>query len=148
MAITQALCTSFKTELLTGGHNFTNTTGDVFNLALFRAQASIVGTFGAGSTNYSQMGADEASGTNYVAGGSALTNVTPTSSGTTAFTDFADLVFSNVTITTSGCEIYNTSLADAAVAVFNFGSDKTATAGDLTIIFPTADASNAIIRLV
>lgn len=148
MAITQALTTSFKTQLLTGGHNFTNTTGDVFNLALFRAQASIVGTFGAGTTNYSDMGADEASGTNYVAGGAALTNVTPTSSGTTAFTDFADLVFSNVTITTSGCLIYNTSLGDAAVAVFNFGGDKTATAGDLTIIFPTADASNAIIRLV
>lgn len=148
MAITQAMTTSFKVELMTGGHNFTNTTGDVFKLALFREQGSIVGTFGAGSTNYSQMGADEASGTNYVAGGAALTNVTPTSSGTTAFTDFADLVFSNVTITTSGCEIYNTSLADAAVAVFNFGGDKTATAGDLTIIFPTADASNAIIRLV
>ena len=148
MAITQAMATSFKTQLLTGGHNFTNTTGDVFNLALFRAQASIVGTFGAGTTNYSDMGADEATGTNYVAGGAALTNVTPTSSGTTAFTDFADLVFSNVTITTSGCLIYNTSLADAAVAVFNFGGDKTATAGDLTIIFPTADASNAIIRLV
>jgi len=148
MAITQAMVTSFKTQLLTGGHNFTNTTGDVFNLALFRAQASIVGTFGAGTTNYSDMGADEASGTNYVAGGAALTNVTPTSSGTTAFTDFADLVFTNVTITTSGCLIYNTSLGDAAVAVFNFGGDKTATAGDLTIIFPTADASNAIIRLV
>jgi len=148
MAITQAMCTSFKVELMTGGHNFTNTTGDVFNLALFRAQGSIVGTFGAGTTNYSDMGADEASGTNYVAGGAALTNVTPTSSGTTAFTDFADLVFSNVTITTSGCLIYNTSLADAAVAVFNFGGDKTATAGDLTIIFPTPDASNAIIRLV
>lgn len=148
MAITQAMCTSFKVELMTGGHNFTNTTGDVFKLALFRAQGSIVGTFGAGTTNYSDMGADEASGTNYVAGGAALTNVTPTSSGTTAFTDFADLVFSNVTITTSGCLIYNTTLADAAVAVFNFGGDKTATAGDLTIIFPTADASNAIIRLV
>jgi hypothetical protein len=148
MAITQAMCTSFKVELLTGGHNFTNTTGDVFNIALFRATASIVGTFGAGTTNYSDMGADEASGTNYSAGGQALTNVTPTSSGTTAFTDFADEVFTNVTITTSGALIYNTSLADAAVAVFNFGSDKTATAGDLTIIFPTADASNAIIRLV
>ena len=148
MAITQALTTSFKVQLLTGGHNFTNTTGDVFNLALFRAQASIVGTFGAGTTNYSDMGADEATGTNYSAGGSALTNVTPTSSGTTAFTDFADLVFTNVTITTSGCLIYNTSAADAAVAVFNFGGDKSATAGDLTIIFPTADASNAIIRLV
>ena len=93
MAITQAMCTSFKVGLLKGSYNFTNTTGDVFNLALFRAQASIVGSFGAATTNYSDMGADEASGTNYVAGGSALTNVTPTSSGTTAFTDFADLVF-------------------------------------------------------
>lgn len=148
MAITQALTTSFKVELMTATHNFTNTTGNTFKLALFRAQASIVGTFGAATTNYSDMGADEASGTNYTAGGSALTNVTPTSSGTTAYTDFADLVFSNVTITTSGCLIYNSSAADAAVAVFNFGGDKTATAGDMTIIFPTADASTAIIRLV
>ena len=75
-------------------------------------------------------------------------DVTPTSSGTTAYTDFADLVFTNVTITTSGCLIYNSSASNKSVAVFNFGSDKTATAGDLTIIFPTADASNAIIRLV
>ncbi len=148
MAITQAMCTSFKQQLLVATHDFTNTTGDVFKLALFRAQASIVGTFGAATTNYSDMGADEASGTNYVAGGSALTNVTPTSSGTTAFTDFADLVFTNVTLTTSGCLIYNDTKSDKAVAVFNFGGDKTATAGDLTIIFPTADASNAIIRLV
>jgi len=148
MAITQALCTSFKTQLMTATHDFTTTTGDVFKLALFRAQASISGTFGAGTTNYSDMGADQATGTNYTAGGSALTNVTPTSSGTTAYTDFADLVFSNVTITTSGCLIYNSSKSNKAVAVFNFGGDKTATAGDMTIIFPTADASNAIIRLV
>lgn len=148
MAITQALCTSFKTQLMTATHDFTTTTGDTFKLALFRAQASIVGTFGAATTNYSDMGADEASGTNYTAGGSSLTNVTPTSSGTTAYTDFNDLVFSNVTITTSGCLIYNSSKSDKAVAVFNFGGDKTATAGDLTIIFPTADASSAIIRLV
>lgn len=148
MAITQAMCTSFKTQLMTATHDFTTTTGDVFKLALFRAQASISGTFGAGTTNYSDMGADQATGTNYTAGGSALTNVTPTSSGTTAYTDFADLVFSNVTITTSGCLIYNSSKSNKAVAVFNFGGDKTATAGDMTIIFPTADASNAIIRLV
>ena len=148
MAITQALCTSFKTQLLTATHDFTASTGNVFKLALFRAQASIVGTFGAGTTNYSDMGADQASGTNYTAGGSALTNVTPTSSGTTAYTDFADLVFTNVTITTSGCLIYNSSASNKAVAVFNFGGDKTATAGDMTIIFPTADASSAIIRLV
>jgi hypothetical protein len=93
------------------------------------------------------MGADEASGTGYSAGGSALTNVTPTSSGTTALTDFADLTFSTVTITTSGCLIYNDTEGDKSVGVFDFGGDKAATAGDLTIIFPTADASNAVIRL-
>lgn len=147
MALTQAFCTSCKVELLEAVHNFSNG-GDTMKLALFRATASIVGTFGAGTTNYSDMGADEAAGTNYVAGGSALTNVTPTSSGTTAFTDFNDLVFSNVTITTSGCLIYNSSKSNKAVGVFNFGGDKTATAGDMTIIFPTADATNAIIRLV
>lgn len=147
MAITQAMCTSFKVELMTATHNFTNG-ANAFKLALFRATASIVGTFGASTTNYSNMGADEASGTNYTAGGNTLTNVTPTSSGTTAYTDFADLVFTNVTITTSGCLIYNSSASNKSVAVFNFGSDKTATAGDMTIIFPTADASNAIIRLV
>lgn len=147
MAISQAMCTSFKVELLKGVHDFTNGTGDTFKLALFRATASIVGTFGAGTTNYSEMGADEASGTNYSAGGSALTNVTPTASGTTAITDFNDLTFSNVTITTSGCLIYNDTEGDKSVGVFSFGGDKTATAGDLTIIFPTADASNAVIRL-
>ena len=147
MAISQAMCSSFKQELLTATHDFTLTTGDTFKLALFRATASIVGTFGAGTTNYSDMGADEASGTGYSAGGSALTNVTPTVSGTTALTDFADLTFSTVTITTSGCLIYNSSKSDKAVGVFSFGGDKTATAGDLTIIFPTADASNAVIRL-
>jgi hypothetical protein len=147
VAITQAMTTSFKKELLQAVHNFTLSTGGVFKLALFRAQASIVGTFGAATTNYSDMGADQASGTNYTAGGSTLTNVTPLSSGTTAYTDFADLVFSNVTITASGCLIYNSSASNKAVAVFDFGGDKTATAGDMTIIFPTADATNAIIRL-
>lgn len=148
MAITQAMATSFKTELLQALHDFTAATGDSFKLALFRATASIVGTFGAGTTNYSDMGADEASGTNYAAGGSALTNVTPTNSGTTAFTDFADLVFSNVTITASGALIYNDTQADRAVAVLDFGSDKTATGADFTIIFPAAAAATAIIRLV
>jgi hypothetical protein len=147
MAISQAMCTSFKVELMTATHNFTTSTGNAFKLALFRATASIVGTFGAATTNYSDMGADEASGTNYSAGGNTLTNVTPTSSGTTALTDFADLTFTNVTVTTSGCLIYNDTQGDKSVAVFSFGGDKTATAGDLTIIFPTADASNAVIRL-
>lgn len=148
MALTQAMCTSFRVELMQALHDFTNSTGDTFKLALFRSQALISGTFGAATTNYSDMGADEASGTNYTAGGAALTNVTPTSSGTTAYTDFADLVFSNVTVTTSGALIYNSTASDRAVAVLDFGGDKTATAGDLTIVFPAADASTAIIRLV
>jgi len=148
MAISQAMATSFKQQLLVAGHDFTNSTGDTFKLALFRAQASIVGTFGAGTTNYSDMGADEASGTNYTAGGAALTNVTPTSSGTTALTDFADLAFANVTITASGALIYNSSKSNKAVCVLNFGGDKTYTAQTMTIVFPTADANNAIIRLV
>lgn len=149
MAITQAMCTSFKQELMTATHNFTASTGNTFKLALFRAQASIVGTYGAGTTSYSNMTAnsDEASGTGYSAGGLSLTNITPTTSGTTALTDFNDLTFPTVTLTTSGCMIYNSSASNKSVAVFNFGGDKTATAGDLTIIFPTADASNAVIRL-
>ena len=147
MAITQALCTSFKQELLVATHDFTLSTGDAFKLALFRATASIAGTFGAATTNYSDMGADEASGTNYSAGGAALTNVTPTTSSTTALTDFADLVFSTVTLTASGALIYNSGKSNKAVGVFDFGADKSASAGDMTIIFPTADASNAVIRL-
>lgn len=147
MALVQSLCTSFRVELLEAVHDFTNG-GDVFMLALFRAQAAIVGTFGPATTNYSDMGVDEVTGTNYVAGGIALTNVTPTSSGTTAFTDFVDAVFTNVTLTTCGALIYNSSKGDAAVAVLNFGADKAKVAQDLTILFPTADASTAIIRLL
>lgn len=147
MAITQAFTTSFKVGLMTKSYNLTAST-DTIKLALFRATASIVGTFGAATTNYSAMGADEASGTNYTAGGSALTSVTPTSSGTTAIADFNDLVFSNVTLTASGALIYDSTAANAAFIVLNFGADKSASAGDMTIIFPTADASNAIIRLV
>lgn len=148
MALTQAFCTSFKQELLTGIHDFTLTTGDVFMIALFRATASLVGTFGAGTTNYSNMGADEVSGTNYVAGGQALTNVTPLTSGTTAYTTFATEVFTNVTLVTSGALIYNSSNSNRAVIVLDFGGDKTKTAADLTVTFPTADATSAIIRLL
>jgi len=149
LTLTQAMCTSFKVELMTATHNFTASTGNTFKLALFKATASGTGSFGAATTNYSNMTAssDEASGTGYTAGGANLTNITPTSSGTTALTDFADLTFSTVTITTSGCLIYNSSASNRSVGVFNFGGDKTATAGDLTVIFPTADASNAVIRL-
>lgn len=147
--LTQAMCTSFKTELLTGTHNFTNGTGNTFKIALFRATASIVGTYGAATTNYSDVtgNSDEASGTGYSAGGNTLTNVTPTSSGTTAFTDFADTTWSTATITASGALIYNSSASNAAVAVLDFGGDKTSTAGDFTIVFPTADATDAIIRI-
>jgi len=141
MAITQAMCTSFKQELLTGTHDFTNSTGDTFKIALFTSSA----TLGAATTAYSVT--NEVSGTGYTAGGNTLTNVTPTTSGTTAFTDFADTTWSTATITARGALIYNSTDSDKAVVVLDFGSDKTSTAGDFTIQFPTADASNAIIRI-
>jgi|TARA_R100000278_G_scaffold106398_1_gene82944 hypothetical protein len=141
MAITQAMCTSFKKELLTGTHNFTNSSGDTFKLALFTSSA----TLGASTTAYSTT--NEASGTGYTAGGNTLTNVTPTTSGTTALTDFADTTFSTASITARGALIYNSTDSDKAVVVLDFGADKTSTAGDFTIQFPTADASSAIIRI-
>ena len=141
MAITQAMCTSFKQELLTATHDFTNSTGSTFKVALYTSSA----TLGASTTAYSAT--NEVSGTGYTAGGNTLTNVTPTSSGTTAFTDFADTTFASATITARGALIYNSSASNAAVVVLDFGADKTSTAGDFTIQFPTADASNAIIRI-
>lgn len=141
MAITQAMCTSFKQELLTGTHNFTNSTGDTFKIALFTSAA----TLGASTTAYSTT--NETSGTGYTAGGNTLTNVTPTTSGTTAFTDFADTTWSTASITARGALIYNSTDSNKAVVVLDFGADKTSTAGDFTIQFPTADASNAIIRI-
>jgi len=141
MAITQALCTSFKVELMTGTHNFTASTGNTFKLALYTSTATLSATTTAYSTT------NEATGTNYTAGGASLTNITPTSSSTTAFTDFADLTFSTVTITANGALIYNSSASNKAVAVLAFGADKTATAGNFTIVFPTADETNAIIRI-
>jgi hypothetical protein len=141
MAITQAMCTSFKKELLEGVHNFKNSGGSTFKLALFTSSA----TLGASTTAYATT--NEATGTNYTAGGAALTRVDPSTSGTTALTDFADLTFSTATVTANGALIYNSSASDAAVIVLAFGGDKTSTAGDFTIQFPTADASNAIIRI-
>jgi hypothetical protein len=136
------LCTSFKVELLAGTHNFTTGTGDTFKLALYDNSAA----FTAATTAYTVT--NEVSGTGYSAGGGTLTNVTPTSSGTTAFIDFADLTFSTATITAYGALIYNSSAAgDPAVCILDFGADKTSTAGDFTIVFPTADASNAIVRI-
>jgi len=142
MAISQAMCTSFKKELMTATHDFTVSTGNTFKLALYTSSA----TLDAATTAYSAT--NEASGTGYSAGGGTLTNVTPTTSGTTAFTDFDDLTFSSATITANGALIYNdTAAGDPSVVVLAFGGDKTSTAGDFTIQFPTADASNAIIRI-
>jgi len=142
MAISQAMCTSFKVELLTGTHDFTNSTGDSFKIALYTSSATLDAT----TTAYSAS--NEVSGTGYTATGNTLTNVTPTSSSTTAYTDFADTTWSSATITANGALIYNdTEAGDPAVCVLAFGGDKTSTNGDFTIQFPTADASNAIIRI-
>jgi hypothetical protein len=137
------MCTSFKVELMQGVHNFTASTGNTFKLALYDNSAS----FTAATTAYTATNEVANSGT-YSAGGGTLTNVTPTSSGTTAFTDFADLSFTSATITAYGALIYNDSAAgDPAVCVLDFGGAKTSTNGTFTIIFPTADATNAIIRI-
>jgi len=142
MAISSTLTTSFKTELLKGNHNFTaGTSGDTFKLALYTSSA----TLGATTTSFTTTG--QASGTGYTSGGGTLTNVTPTSSGSTAFCDFNDLTFSTATITARGCMIYNSSDSDKSVATIDFGGDKTSTAGDFTIVFPAAAAATAIIRI-
>ena len=140
MAISSAICTSFKQELLVATHNFTNA-AHAFKIALYSSAA----TLGASTTAYSAT--NEVSGTGYTAGGTALTNVTPTTSGTTAYCDFSDVVWSTATITARGALIYNSTASNKAVCVLDFGSDRTATAGDFTIVFPAADASNAIIRI-
>lgn len=137
------MCTSFKKELLQGKHNFTASSGNAFKLALYTNSAS----FTQATTAYTSSNEVSNSGS-YSAGGGALTNVTPTSSGTTALTDFADLAFTSATITARGALIYNsTTSGDPTVAVLDFGADKTSTTGTFTIQFPTADASNAIIRI-
>jgi len=141
MAISQAMCSSFKKELLEAKHNFLASGGNSFKLALYTSSASL----GASTTAYTSS--NEASGTNYTATGSALTNINPSNDGTTGITDFSNLTFSTVTITARGALIYNDTNADRAVCVLDFGGDKTATAGDFTITFPTANASNAIIRI-
>ena len=135
------MCTSFKSEFMTATHNFTNSTGNTFKLALYDNNAS----FNASTTAYTTS--NEISGTGYSAGGGTLTNVTPTTGGTTAFTDFADLTFSTATITARGALIYNDSASgDPSVVVLDFGGDKTYTAGDFKIVMPTADQNNALIR--
>ena len=155
MAITTAMCTSFKSELLQGIHNFhngsgggtttTTGTGNTFKIALYTSSA----TLSASTTAYATT--NEVSGTGYTAGGNTLTNVDPTTSGTTALTDFADTTWSSASITARGALIYNSSTtagsANRAVCALDFGADKTSTSGDFVIQYPAADASNAIIRI-
>jgi hypothetical protein len=142
MAITQAMCTSFKVELMQALHNFTASSGNAFKLALYSSAA----TLGATTTAYSATNEVSNSGS-YSAGGGTLTNITPTSSGTTALTDFDDISFTSATINARGALIYNSTNANRAVAVLDFGGDKIPTAGTFTIQFPAATASDAIIRI-
>tara|TARA_R100000951_G_scaffold116622_1_gene129401 strand:+ start:114 stop:551 length:438 start_codon:yes stop_codon:yes gene_type:complete len=144
MAITTAMCNSFKQELLGGVHDLDT---DTLKIALIKA--SPTGTYGAATTNYSDVtgNSDEASGTGYTAAGQSLDSAAISLSGTTAFVDFADEVFSTLTISADGAIIYNSSKSNKAVAVFDFGSTVTATNGDFTVVFPTADSSNAVIRI-
>jgi len=146
MAITQAMCTSFKDQLLEAVHDFRSSGGDVFKIALYSSAATLDAT----TTAYTSSNEVANSGT-YAAGGGALTNVTPTTSGTTAFTDFDDISFTSATINARGALIYNSTpthtYTNPSVAVLDFGGDKISTSGTFTIQFPTADASNAIIRI-
>ena len=142
MAITSAICNSFKTEILTGTHNFTASSGNTFNLALYTSDA----TLNKSTTAYTTS--NEVSGSGYTAKGNALTSVDPALSGSTAVCDFADTSFTSASFTARGCLIFNDSATgDPAVCAIDFGSDKTVSSGTFTIQFPTADASNAIIRI-
>ena len=142
MAITQAMCTSFKKELLEAKHNFLNSGGNTFKIALYTSSA----TMSAATTAYSTS--NEITGTNYSAKGNTLTRIDPSSSGTTALTDFADSAWTTATFSAMGSMIFNdTASGDPSVVILDFGALKTATAGTFTIAFPAADASNAIIRI-
>jgi hypothetical protein len=141
MAITTAMCTSFKQEVLEALHDFNVSGGSTFKIALYTSAADL----GAATTVYSST--NEVTGTGYTAGGNTLTNIDPTTSGTTAFADFADTTWTDATITAAGALIYNSSQSNRAVAVLSFGGDKTSTNGDFVVQFPVADASNAIIRI-
>ena len=146
MAITQAMCTSFKDQILEAVHDFRTSGGDVFKLALYSSAATLDAT----TTAYTSSNEVANSGT-YAAGGGSLTNVTPTTSGTTAFTDFDDISFTSATINARGALVYNSTpthtYTNPSVVVLDFGGDKISTSGTFTIQFPTADASNAIIRI-
>ena len=149
MAITQAMCSSFKKELLEGTHNFA-TGGNDFKLALFAegtgAKGSTTATLGATTTVLVTTGEVTTSGS-YSTGGASLTKVGASLSGTTGITDFADISFTTATITAMGALIYNDTNGNKAVAVLDFVSNKTSTSGTFTVQFPTADSDNAIIRI-
>ena len=142
MAIYQTMCTSFKAEVAQGLHNFTRTTGDVFKSALYVATANL----GADTTIYTSTG--EASGTNYSAGGIALTNITPLSSGTTGYWSFDDATFTNVTLSCAGALIYNSTNGDRAVCVLSFGSTINKVASNLVITFPPMGATDSVLRIL
>jgi hypothetical protein len=144
MAITTALCNTFKQELLGGIHDL-----DTDNLRIALIKPSPTGSYGAATTNYSSITAnsDEAVGTNYTAGGQTLDSATIVLSGNVAYVDFADEVFNNLTISADGAIIYNATKGNRAIAVFDFGGTVTSTSGDFTVVFPAADASNAVIRI-
>ena len=141
MAIFQTMCTSFKAEVAQGLHNFTTGTGDVFYLALYLPSADL----GADTTVYTTSG--ESSGTNYTAGGVALTNITPTTSGTTGYWSFQNVTFSNVSLTCAGALIYNSTNGNRAVCVLNFGTTLVKASQDLVITFPTAGSTDAVLRI-
>jgi hypothetical protein len=148
ISITTAMPTSFKVELLKAVHDFTASTGDTFKIALLKAAAAGSGTFGAATTNYSDLGSDElGSGSGYTTGGNTLVSITPVADGTTAICDFDNTTWSAATFTTSGALIYNDTSSDAAVAVLSFGGDQQVSSGDFQIQFPTAAAATAIIRI-
>jgi len=150
MAISQAMCTAFKGEVLKATHNFAASGGNSFKLALYAegggGKSSTTATLGATTTAFTTTGEVASSGT-YVTGGLALTNIDPTTSGTTGYTDFADKSFTTATITAMGAMIYNDTNSDKAVCILDFGTNKTSTSGTFTITFPAAAASTAIIRI-
>lgn len=148
MAITTAMCTSFKVELATGTHNFTASTGNAFKIALIKVGPA--GTYGAASTNYSNItgNTDETTGTGYSAGGTALTNVTPTSTSTTAWWSFSpDPSWTGASFSTTGCMIYNSTNSNRAVSCHDFGGTQTVASGTFTVVMPTANSTTAILRI-
>jgi len=148
ISITTAMPTSFKVEILKAVHNFTASTGNTFKIALLKATAAGSGTFGAATTNYSDLGTDQlATASGYTQPGNTLTSVTPVADGTTAVCDFADTTWTSATFTTCGALIYNSTASGAACAVLSFGGDQQVSSGDFTIQFPAAAAATAIIRI-